>query len=311
MLKKFKQLLSLLFQLRKLDQNIEEIKINQGRILSVMQCELSLKKLWEYEFKIFSQWGEDGIIQFLTKNLIIKNHTFIEFGVGDFSESNCRFLMMKDRWCGYVIDSSFLNIKRLCSFYFYWQNQINSKLSFITRENVKEVLNESGFDKKLGILSVDIDGMDYHVLEEALKEWLPSILIVEYNEIFGWVAPVTVPYEPYFKRILKHPSNKYYGANLPAFIHLANQHGYGFVGTNSVGSNAFFVRRELLNEKVKESDIFFYKRQSSFRESLNTKGELDFLSNNSLLRSMSNLPIFNIKSGLVVSIKDLLIDDGR
>ena len=53
MLKKFKRLLSLLFQLRKLDQNIEEIKINQGRILSVMQCELSLKKLWEYEFKIF------------------------------------------------------------------------------------------------------------------------------------------------------------------------------------------------------------------------------------------------------------------
>ena len=91
MLKKFKRLLSLLFQLRKLDQNIEEIKINQGRILSVMQCELSLKKLWEYEFKIFSQWGEDGIIQFLTKNLIIKNHTFIEFGVGDFSESNCGF----------------------------------------------------------------------------------------------------------------------------------------------------------------------------------------------------------------------------
>jgi hypothetical protein len=99
------------FALVGIDEKLDDIKMNQGLILSLMQQEQRSKKLQDYEFKVFSQWGEDGIIQQLTKTLEIKNKTFIEFGVETFFEANCRFLMMKDNWTGFVIDGSSKNIQ--------------------------------------------------------------------------------------------------------------------------------------------------------------------------------------------------------
>src|SRR4051794_15368256 len=93
-----------------LEVNLEEIKINQGVILSHINNGKTSRDLKDYEFKVFSQWGEDGIIQHLVDSIAIKNKTFIEFGVEDFYESNCRFLLMKDNWRGFVIDGSTANI---------------------------------------------------------------------------------------------------------------------------------------------------------------------------------------------------------
>lgn len=56
--------------------------------------------LAEVEFRVFSQWGDDGIIQWLINNLAIEHRTFIEFGVQNYRESNTRFLMMNDIWTG-------------------------------------------------------------------------------------------------------------------------------------------------------------------------------------------------------------------
>jgi hypothetical protein len=115
-LKKLKQALS---NKLILDGRFDEVKINQGRILSSLNGSKSTNNLKDYEFKVFSQFGEDGIIQYLTKSIEIKNKTFIEFGVADFIESNCRFLLMKDDWKGFVIDGSKSNIQRLKNSYFY------------------------------------------------------------------------------------------------------------------------------------------------------------------------------------------------
>ena len=59
------------------------------------------------------------------------------------------------------------------------------------------MLEGSGFSGDCGIFSIDIDGVDYHVLAE-LKDWTPSILIVEYNALFGKARAVSVPYDPEF-----------------------------------------------------------------------------------------------------------------
>ena len=65
-----------------------------------------IRSLSEVEFTVFSQFGDDGIIQWLRHNLDLPNRTFIEFGVEDYRESNTRFLMMNDNWAGFVMDSS-------------------------------------------------------------------------------------------------------------------------------------------------------------------------------------------------------------
>ena len=287
-----------------LDRRIDEVKINQGLLLAHMNTDRRLPELCDYEFKVFSQWGEDGILQHLTQHLAIPNRTFIEFGVEDFFESNCRFLMMKDNWEGFVIDGSEANIGRLRSSYFYWRYPLKSKASFITRENVAALLEESGFAKDLGILSVDVDGIDWHLLQ-ALSAWQPCIVVVEYNSLFGPIHPVTVPYDAVFVRASVHWSNLYWGASLPAFAALLAPRGYDFVGVNRVGSNAFFVRSDLLNERVAAADPVQCFRRSTFRETRNAKGELTYRSAHESWEAIAELSVLDTASGVTRSVRSL------
>lgn len=291
-------------RLLSLDRRLDEVKINQGLILAELHQQKQSDILSDYEFKVFSQWGEDGILQFLTRNLQIRNRTFIEFGVEDFFESNCRFLLMKDLWQGYVIDGSPANIERLKSSYFYWKYPITAKTSFITCENVVDLLEESGFTKDLGILSIDVDGVDYHLLKE-LKEWNAAIIIVEYNSHFGTKRAVTVPCDSAFQRTKKHWSNLYWGASLPAFSRLLNGRGYALVGVNSVGSNAFFVKRALLNDHVKEQAVENCFKTSSFREARDERGKLTFKSAAESLAVINHLPVIDLETNVEILVADL------
>lgn len=291
-------------QLLRNQRTLDDIKFNQGYLLSSLQSPNGSLPLNNFEFKVFSQWGEDGIIQYLVNNLDIVNHTFIEFGVEDFFESNCRFLMMKDQWQGFVIDGSVKKINFLKESDFYWRYRLCAKASFITSENISSTLACSGFSKELGLLSIDIDGNDYHILQ-ALHDWFPSILVVEYNDIFGWNRPVSVPYDPFFVRSAKHYSNQYWGANLPAFCYLANQRGYALVGTNSAGTNAFFVRRELLNSSVREVPLQSCIREASFRDSKDRAGNFTFLSGTSRALPISSMPLIDVCSGEMLTVADL------
>ena len=101
--------------------NDEAELLATGRLLSNQQYNLEFKNIKDYEFKIFSQFGDDGIIQYLIKNLDIKNKTFIEFGVEDYMESNTRFLMMNDNWSGFIIDGSKDSINSIKNTNWYWK----------------------------------------------------------------------------------------------------------------------------------------------------------------------------------------------
>jgi hypothetical protein len=284
-----------------ISQRIDEIKINQGIILAKLNQQKTASRLSDYEFKVFSQWGEDGIIQHLIKSIDIKHKTFIEFGVEDFFESNCRFLLMKDDWQGFVIDGSKANTNRLMSSYFYWKHHLLAKQAFITRENVDKVLQESGFDEDLGILSVDIDGVDYFVLE-AITSYKPRILILEFNSVFGGERKITVPYRADFYRTKAHHSNLYWGASLPAMTYLAERKGYALVGINSASVNAFFVRHDLLNQKVEQQTVTQAYHQSNFRESRDKSGNLAYLSGDERINIIKGLPVLNVETGKIEAL---------
>lgn len=286
------------------DRRLDEIKINQGRILSELHRSRLGLSLSDYEFKVFSQWGEDGILQHLTHHLKIPSRTFIEFGVEDFFESNCRFLMMKDLWRGFVIDGSEANIARLRRSYFYWMYPLESLASFITRENVSSLLAASGFGPEPGILSVDVDGIDYHLVD-ALDGMRPSIMIVEYNGLFGHDRRVTVPYDPAFQRNRAHSSNIYLGASLPAFASLLGSRGYALVGVNSMGSNAFFVKRELLNERVREVSVHDCPAGPVFREARDERGQLTMRSAFDSRDQIAHLPLVDLDTGEHIRVADL------
>jgi hypothetical protein len=281
--------------IRGINQKFDEIKINQGSILSLMHEHQQSRNLRDYEFKVFSQWGEDGIIQHLCKSVSVKHKTFIEFGVESFFESNCRFLQMKDNWSGFVIDGSSENIQKLKDSYFYWKYDLHAIAAFITRENIKEIVEQSGFDEDLGILSIDLDGNDYYVLE-AIDSFKPRILICEYNAVFGGTRKISIPYDPAFNRTKSHYSNLYFGASLAAITQLATKRGYSLIGTNSAGVNAFYIRNDLLTEKLEVLSCADVYSPSLVRESRDRQGNLTHVSGDDRLKLIQGLSVFNVET---------------
>jgi hypothetical protein len=221
-------------------------KVLMGSVLSRMNLDAVPRKLSDVEFQVFSQFGDDGIIQYLVHSLPVKERTFVEFGVEDYTESNTRFLLIKDKWSGLVLDGSEQNIDyikrdRISAFFDLCAQQV-----FITAENINEALVEAGFSGRIGLLSVDIDGMDYWVWR-AISVVDPAIVVIEYNAIFGPDRAIAVPYKPDFIRSEAHPSLLYWGASLPALQYLANAKGYALLGCNGNGNNAYFIRNEFSN----------------------------------------------------------------
>jgi hypothetical protein len=277
------------------------MRIAQGRILVELNRTKVSPRLREYEFKVFSQWGEDGIIQRLIATVPIANTTFIEFGVEDFSESNCRFLMINDHWRGFVLDGSQRGMAKLQSAEWLWKYDLRSHCAIVTRDNINEVLRASGFDRDLGILSIDVDGIDYWLLE-ALDAFAPRILIMEYNSLFGEARKISVPYDASFSRRDKHYSDLYFGASLPALAYLADKKGYSLVGTESTGTNAFFVRTDLLGVDVKALSIEEAFVESRVRQSRDRKGRLDYLSADERFTAIRGLPVVNVETGAMEQI---------
>jgi len=284
-------------------QNVKNIGNNNetellaiGSLLSMQQRLFDSNNINDYEFKIFSQCGDDGLIQYLVKNINIENRIFIEFGVEDYTESNTRFLMMNNNWKGFVMDGSMENMERLQKKNWYWRYSIKNKAAFINKENINQLLSETGF-KNIGLLHIDIDGNDAHILEGLdLSKINPSIIIMEYNAVFGKERSVSIPYDKDFYRTDKHYSNLYFGASLPALAYIADGKGYGLVCCNSAGNNAYFVRRDLLNNKVKEKTIEEAYILSNFRESRNKDNSLSYLDGEERLEMIKGMDVINVKT---------------
>jgi len=246
------------------------------------------------EARIFSQGGEDGIIQKLIQHLPGIPPTFVEFGVEDYRESNTRFLVLNNYWRGLVLDGSADNIAAIRRQDLYWRQGLDARQAFITRENIGGLLRDAGFGGELGLLSIDIDGNDYWVWEAI--EQRPWIVIVEYNSLFGSRGQFSVPYDPAFNRTRAHHSNLYFGASLAALCALGERKGYVFVGTHALGANAFFVRRDvavLLRALTPEEGFV----ATPSRQSRDTEGRLTFLDYDAGRRAMAHLPVHDFVTG--------------
>lgn len=263
----------------------------------------TISSLADAEFKVFSQWGEDGIVQYLVHHISIPNKVFVEFGVEDYREANTRFLLIQNNWEGLIIDSNPDLAKYLSAQELYWRYNLNAKTSFITAENINELIREAGIEGDIGLLSIDIDGNDYWVWK-AMEVISPRIVICEYNSVFGVKHQITVPYQPDFDKTRHHYSNLCFGASLPAICRLAEEKGYQLVGSNAAGCNAFFVRQDLAEGLPKPTVNQAYVA-SRFRSSVNESGELTFLGGRARIDAIRNARVLDLLTGQIVRIRDL------
>lgn len=253
-------------------------------------------------FKVFSQWDEDGIIQYLISHVPIANRTFIEFGVENYEESTTRFLLMNDHWQGLVMDGTTEDIAYIQSDKLYWQFDLQAKQAWITQTNINELLTSAGFDPDVGLLSIDIDGNDYWIWQ-AVTDIRPRIVILEYNSVFG-LAPISIPYRPDFNRVSAHHSTLYWGCSIAALAHLGQQKGYRLVGSNGWGHNAFFVRKDVC-ERVKVLPVDEAYVESRFRESRDEQGRLTYARGKDRLKLIAHLPVVNVITGETLPISSI------
>lgn len=262
-----------------------------------------LTSLEEAEFRVFSQFGEDGIIQWLVHNVEIAQKTFIEFGSGDYSESNTRFLLMNNNWSGFVMDGDSANIESLMRWGDIWKYDLTAKPAFINKDNINKLITDAGYTGDIGILSIDIDGIDFWILNE-IDCVSPRILICEYNNIFGADKKVCVPYDESFDRTKAHYSGLYWGASIAAFCQWAEKNNYYYMGSNSTGHNAFFVRKDCIRpDKIPQNAKVFV--ECKYSESRGEDGKLTFKRGREALECIKQMKVFNLETNREDTIENI------
>ena len=268
-----------------------------------------VEDLIETEVKIFSQNGEDGIIDYLVHKLKVDKKNFVEIGVGNYRESNTRFLYNRHHPKGLIIDYIDDMKKKVTKHVNFWKGDLRICNQKIDADNILDILNKN-CDYEIDFFSIDIDSIDYWIIKK-LKNNISKIFVAEYNPVFGAELEVTVPNISGFERSKYHYSYLCYGMSLKALINLMDQKGYYFIGTNLQKINAFFILKEFKKEvffkniKIKSLDNY---TNSNIRDSRDINNNLNFLSGDNKFKEIEDCEVINLKDNKneLVKLKDLI-----
>lgn len=196
--------------------------------------------LERYGFKVYSQNDEDGIIEEIFTRIGSKSKKFVEFGVQNGIESNGHYLLLKD-WNGLWIECDNACYDQIMEKFqgVIINKQLLVAKEFITKDNINTILVNNGMTGEIDLLSIDVDGNDYHIWK-AIKEVNPRVVVIEYN---AKIPPSCEWVMPYCEQHRWDGGDKH-GASLLALDKLGKEKGYILVGTNISGVNAFFVRND-------------------------------------------------------------------
>lgn len=202
-----------------------------------------------WEFSGFSQNGEDGILQYLLQNARQVNRYFLEIGSADGIDNNSAWLAIVKKYNGLMVEGNpelCSRAKEMVENYSLGLSILNTFVNKLTIDKILQNLKYEAPD----LISVDIDGMDYYIVEHILRNnFHPKIFLVEYNSVFGPNKCVTVPYNAEFSMQKAHHTELYYGASIQCWVKLFESYGYKFVTVESKGVNAFFVNPLYFDEE--------------------------------------------------------------
>ena len=196
--------------------------------------------LSHYEAQYFSQNGEDGVLEKIFETIGTTNKYYVEFGVEDGSQCNVKHLKDTHSFNGLLMDMDYENEK------------INLEKEMVSSENINVLFQKYQVPKQFDLLSIDIDYNDFWVLKALATEYQPRVLVLEIN--------TSIP--PNEDKVISYDSNKfwdgtrYFGASLRAMTRLARSRCYTLIYVESTGTNAFFIRNDILNTL----DRSFYKQ---------------------------------------------------
>jgi len=194
----------------------------------------------DYEYKVRSQNGEDGILAALFRSLGTSRGYGVEFGVGDGSECNLAHLVKDRGWWGLMMEADRHSFERLREEYRSVPN-VTAANEVVAAENVAALFARYQVPVTFDLLSIDVDGNDYWIWR-ALGAYRPQVVVIEYNAAHPPPEKWVMEYNPRHR----WDGTTYYGASLTSLTALGRQLGYALVGTDMRGVNAFFVSRDAL-----------------------------------------------------------------
>lgn len=200
------------------------------------------KRLNRHEYQVYSQNGEDGIIESIFDRIGATNRVFVEIGLQDGLECNSTWLLLKG-WSGYWLEGNPKSVAAIQDKFSgpIGNRQLKVQQGFITAENVEAILQENGVPIEFDMLSIDIDGNDYWVWK-SIEQFKPRVVVIEYNSLFRSNVRWVMKYNP----IHIYDGTSYFNASLKSLELLGESKGYCLVGCDFLGINAFFVRRDLV-----------------------------------------------------------------
>jgi len=183
-------------------------------------------RLIDFAKNIYSQFGEDGIIEKIFSIIKPTTKLCVEFGAwdGEYLSNTANLWKNKD-WNAVLIEADEERIKSveqtskvlsICA-KIGWDNQ---------KDSVDFILKKNSIFEQIDFMSIDIDGDDYWVFEQL--ECRPNVICIEYN-----------PTVPFWIDCVQEPK-QIFGASLAAMNRLAQLKEYFLAAVTD--SNLFFIR---------------------------------------------------------------------
>jgi hypothetical protein len=188
------------------------------------------QRLGDFAKNVYSQSGEDGILAAIFERIGAGSRCCIEFGAWDGLHLSNTALLWKSGWRAILIEAAVDRhaalIRNTAGFDCLCLNQL---LTPDGEGALEQVLARHGCHGTVDLLSIDVDGDDYHILS-GLRTLRPRVLCCEYNP--------TIPEE----MVLVGRRGDGLGCSARALVARADEMGYALVSMTSV--NCIFVRRE-------------------------------------------------------------------
>jgi hypothetical protein len=202
----------------------------------------------ETGFSVYSQHEEDGLLLYIFSIIGVTNKILVEICAGNGKECNAANLIINHKWKGLLFDGDKNNVKEGIDFFkgiqscTFWPPKFVH--AWITRFNINQLIKTNNIIGEIDLLSLDIDGNDWYLLKD-IDVINPRVIILEFNHLIGPDKTLSVPYSDSFKAVFTEYGSDYAGASLNAFVQLCNQKNYRLIGTNEIGTNAFFIRNDI------------------------------------------------------------------
>ncbi|HLA91766.1 MAG TPA: FkbM family methyltransferase [Gemmatimonadaceae bacterium] len=183
-----------------------------------------------------SQFGEDGILEQIFEIIpeSDQNHWCCEFGAWDGEHcSNTNHLILDKGWKGVLIEADEERFRQLTRTYRGVERAVlvNRLVTTAGASTLDKILDQAGAPKSIDLLSIDVDGNDFH-LWASLQSYRPKVVVIEFNPCI----PNNIEF------VQKPDSSLRHGSSIRSMTNLASSKGYELICVNA--ENAFYVERE-------------------------------------------------------------------